>query len=121
MTEYIQVVTTTERREDAERIARMLVEERLAACVQVSGPITSIYRWRGQIETAQEWRCLAKTRQGLYEAVERAIRRIHPYEVPEIVALPIVAGSAGYLAWVEGETGNDGGRKPNDEGMTKVK
>jgi periplasmic divalent cation tolerance protein len=103
MNDYIQVVTTTEHREDAERIARTLVEERLAACVQVSGPITSVYRWKGQIETAQEWQCRAKSRRDLYEAIEQAIRRIHPYEVPEIVAMPILAGSAEYLAWLDGE------------------
>ena len=105
MTDFIQVVTTTEHREDAERIARTLVEERLAACVQVSGPITSTYRWQGKIETAEEWQCCAKTRRDLYEKVEQAIRRLHPYEVPEIVAMPILAGSADYLKWLAEETG----------------
>jgi periplasmic divalent cation tolerance protein len=104
MSDYIQVVTTTERREDAERIARALVEERLAACVQVTGPITSTYRWRGEIETAQEWQCWAKSRRDLYDRIEQAIRRLHPYEVPEILAMPIVAGSADYLAWLSAET-----------------
>jgi periplasmic divalent cation tolerance protein len=115
VTDYIQVVTTTEHQEDAERIARALVEERLAACVQVAGPITSIYRWRGQIETAREWQCCAKSRRELYDEIERAIRRLHPYEVPEILAMPVLAGSADYLAWLEQETG-----KRNDESqMTK--
>jgi periplasmic divalent cation tolerance protein len=104
MPDYIQVVTTTDKREDAERIARELVEQRLAACVQLVGPISSIYRWQGQIETAQEWQCWAKTRRDLYDAVEQAIRVLHPYEVPEILAVPIVAGSAAYLEWLEGET-----------------
>ena len=113
MTDYIQVVTTTERREDAERIARTLVEARLAACVQVTGPITSTYRWHGQIETAQEWQCWAKSRRGLYDQIEQTILRLHPYEVPEILAMPIVAGSADYLAWLEGETGE--AQNPNDE------
>ena len=67
MSDYIQVVTTTERREDAERIARALVEERLAAWSQVTGPITSTYRWQGKIETAQEWQCWAKSRRDLYD------------------------------------------------------
>jgi periplasmic divalent cation tolerance protein len=107
MSEYIQVVTTTEHRDDAQRIARSLVEARLAACVQVTGPITSTYRWRGQIETAQEWQCCAKSRRALYDQIEQTIRRLHPYEVPEILAMPIVAGSADYLAWLERETGND--------------
>jgi periplasmic divalent cation tolerance protein len=103
MPEYIQVVTTTEHREDAQRIATLLVEERLAACVQIVGPIHSTYRWRGNIESAQEWQCWAKSRRDLYEAIEKAIRGIHPYEVPEILALPILTGSASYLAWLDGE------------------
>jgi periplasmic divalent cation tolerance protein len=106
MSDYIQIVTTVEHREDADRIARALVEERLAACVQVVGPITSTYRWRGAIETAQEWQCWAKSRRDLYDQIEQAIRRIHPYEVPEILAMPIVAGSKAYLAWLEGEVGS---------------
>ena len=104
MTDFIQVVTTTEHRADAERIARALVEERLAACVQVTGPITSTYRWHGKIETAQEWQCWAKSRRDLYNEVEQAIRRLHPYEVPEILAMPILAGSADYLKWLREET-----------------
>jgi periplasmic divalent cation tolerance protein len=105
MSDYIQVVTTTERREDAERIGRALVEERLAACAQVTGPIASTYRWQGKIETAQEWQCWAKSRRDLYARIEQTIRRLHPYEVPEILAMPITAGSAAYLAWLDAETG----------------
>jgi periplasmic divalent cation tolerance protein len=101
MPEYIQVVTTTERREDAEVLARGLVEARLAACVQVIGPIQSVYRWRGAIETAQEWQCWAKSRRDLYAEIEAAIRRLHPYEVPEILAVPVLAGGESYLAWVD--------------------
>ena len=103
MTDYIQVVTTTGRREDAEAIARRLVEDRLAACAQVLGPISSTYHWQGQIETAEEWQCWAKSRRELYAAIEEAIGRLHPYEVPEILALPILAGSASYLAWLDAE------------------
>jgi periplasmic divalent cation tolerance protein len=103
MTAYIQVVTTTERKEDAERIARALVEGRLAACVQVLGPVTSTYRWKGAIETSQEWQCVAKSRQSLFGEIEETIRRVHPYEVPEILAVPIAAGSARYLAWLDEE------------------
>ena len=115
MTEYIQVVTTTERRDDAERIAGELVERRLAACVQVIGPVSSTYRWRGAIETAQEWQCWAKSRRDLYDAIEQAIRRIHPYEVPEILAVPVVAGSASYLAWLEGEVAENAERGTRNE------
>ncbi len=103
MTDYIQVVTTTERKEDAELIARRLVEERLAACVQVLGPITSTYRWEGKIETSQEWQCWAKSRRSLYSEIEATIRRLHPYEVPEVLAVPVVDGSQDYLNWLAGE------------------
>lgn len=100
MTDYIQVVTTTEQKADAERIARTLVEERLAGCVQVLGPITSTYRWQGTIETSQEWQCVAKSRTCLFQEIDEAIRGVHPYEVPEILAVPVVAGSRAYLAWL---------------------
>jgi periplasmic divalent cation tolerance protein len=105
MPDYIQVVTTTASRDEAERIARSLVEERLAACVQIVGPITSTYRWQGKIETSEEWQCWAKSRGELYAQIEQAIRRLHPYEVPEILAVPVVAGSDSYLKWLREETG----------------
>jgi periplasmic divalent cation tolerance protein len=105
----IQVLTTTPSREEAERIARALVEERWAACVQVLGPITSTYRWQGAIETSQEWLCVAKSRRGLFAGIEKAVRRLHPYQVPEILAVPVVAGSADYLAWLDQEV------RENDE------
>ena len=104
MPDFIQVVTTTEQRADADQIAQALVESQLAACVQIVGPITSIYRWKGKVETAQEWQCWAKTRAELYAEVEQKIRQLHPYEVPEILALPVLAGSASYLQWLEAET-----------------
>jgi periplasmic divalent cation tolerance protein len=85
-----------------------LVEARLAACVQVAGPITSTYRWQGKIETAQEWQCWAKSRREFYDEIQQAIRRLHPYEVPEILALPVLAGSVDYLAWLEGEVMGEG-------------
>jgi periplasmic divalent cation tolerance protein len=104
MTSYIQVVTTTARREEAQRIARELVEKRLAACAQIVGPITSIYRWQDKIETDEEWQCWAKTRSELFTQVEEAIRASHPYEVPEILAMPVVAGSERYLGWLDEQT-----------------
>jgi periplasmic divalent cation tolerance protein len=103
MKPYIQVVTTTEKKEDAEKIAACLVEKRLAACVQITGPITSLYRWKGQIEKAQEWQCWIKSKETLYKEIEKTIKSVHPYEVPEIIAVPIVAGSRDYLAWLESE------------------
>jgi periplasmic divalent cation tolerance protein len=104
MTPAIIVFTTAASRADANRIAQALVEQRLAACVQVDGPITSCYRWQGVVETAAEWRLSIKTREALYEQLEQAIRQLHTYEQPEIVALPITSGSAGYLNWIEQET-----------------
>jgi periplasmic divalent cation tolerance protein len=97
---FIQVMTATDKREDAERIARSLVERRLAGCVQIVGSVTSIYRWKGKIETAGEWLCLIKSRAELYGTIESAILALHPYETPEIIALPITAGSRDYLAWL---------------------
>lgn len=100
MTDYVQVLTTTGSEEEAELISEVLVERRLAACVQVAGPVVSRYRWQGKVEEAREWQCLAKTDTTRYREVEAAIRELHSYEEPEIVATPIVAGSPGYLAWI---------------------
>jgi len=100
---YIQVITTTEKKEDAEKIAVTLVERKLAACVQILGPIVSTYRWKGAIETATEWQCVIKSREGLYPEIEKAIQTVHPYEVPEIIVVPIMAGSRDYLEWLQGE------------------
>ena len=100
MTGHLQVLTTIDSEEAAERISAALVERRLAACVQVVGPISSTYRWQGEVERAREWMCVAKTTAERYPEVEAAIRELHSYEEPEIVATPIVAGSAGYLGWI---------------------
>jgi periplasmic divalent cation tolerance protein len=100
MSEHLQVTSAVGSREDAERIATALVELRLAACVQIVGPIRSVYRWQGSVEQADEWLCQAKTTQGRYDAVEAAIRELHSYDCPEIIATPIVAGSAAYLQWL---------------------
>jgi periplasmic divalent cation tolerance protein len=100
MNDYIEVSTTTQTKEEAEKIAGVLVEERLAACVQVIGPITSTYRWEGAVEKEEEWLCTIKTKRSLWGEVEHAIKSLHPYEVPEMVALPVVAGSSEYLRWM---------------------
>jgi len=100
MSEFLQIITTTDSRELAMRIAEKLVEKKIAACVQVSGPITSIYAWKGKIENAEEWYCVIKTRENLYQEVEEAIKALHPYEVPEIIALPILHGNKNYLDWI---------------------
>jgi periplasmic divalent cation tolerance protein len=100
MPDYIQVLTTASSEEEAERIGAVLLERRLAACVQTVGPIVSRYRWQGKLEQEREWQCLAKTEAGLFEAVEAAIRAAHSYEEPEILAIPVLAGSKGYLDWI---------------------
>jgi periplasmic divalent cation tolerance protein len=102
MAEYLQVTTTAGSEEEAERLSAALVERRLAACVQVVGPIASRYRWQGATEHSTEWLCLAKTSAARYAELEAAIRELHSYEEPEIVATPIVAGSPGYLEWLGG-------------------
>lgn len=104
MHSFIQVSTTVEKREDARKIAELVVSRRLAACVQVVGPVESTYRWKGKIENAEEWLCLVKTRRDLYDRLDKAIKSVHPYDEPEIIALPIVEGSEGYLRWIEEET-----------------
>ncbi len=101
--QHLQVITTAGSEEEAQRIAQDLVARRLAACVQVHGPITSVYWWQGAMETAQEWQCFIKTTSAVYADVERTIHELHSYEVPEIVALPLVEGSRRYLDWLEKE------------------
>jgi periplasmic divalent cation tolerance protein len=88
MADYIQVLTAVDSEEEAKQIASLLVERQLAACVQVVGPIVSRYRWQGEVEEAREWQCSAKTTGGAYEAVEAAIREVHSYDEPEIIATP---------------------------------
>lgn len=99
--EHLQVLTTVGTEQEAELIASSLVEAKLAACVQIAGPIRSRYRWQGAIEEASEWQCVVKTTAAAYPQVEAAIRGMHSYEEPEIIATPIVAGSPGYLAWID--------------------
>lgn len=101
--DYIQVFTTVEKKEDAEKIANVAVEKRLAGCVQILGPIKSTYWWKGKIENADEYLCIIKSKKSLYAELEKVIKDIHPYETPEIIAIPIVTGYQGYLKWLGGE------------------
>ena len=101
MPDMLQVMTTMDTQEGAQQLAGLLVRRRLAACVQVIGPISSIYWWEGQVETAQEWLCLAKTRAERFAEVEQCIREHHAYDVPEIVAVPVSDVSAPYLQWLQ--------------------
>lgn len=99
-----QVLTTTDSEAGAVRIAETLVTERLAACVQVAGPIASVYRWDGAIEHATEWHCTAKTSAQALHAVLTRIRGLHSYQQPEIIATAISTGDPEYLEWVRRET-----------------
>lgn len=103
MTDVIQIATTTGDRNTAERIAADLVDRHLAACVQISGPITSTYHWQGKIETTEEWLCTIKALAANYSVIEKKINELHPYDVPEILATPVVAGSAAYLDWLRSQ------------------
>lgn len=102
MTNKQIVLTTVGSKEEAQKIAQALVERRLAACVNISGPIESVYRWKGQVESAQEWLLLVKTSAAELEGVRDAIRELHSYELPECIALRIEGGSEEYLQWIEG-------------------
>jgi len=100
MTDILQVTTTTSSKEEAERIGHTLVEEHLAACAQIVGPVASHYWWQGRVEQASEWYCHLKTTSDQYEALEARLRALHPYAIPEIVAVPVANGGADYAAWV---------------------
>lgn len=104
MADFLTVSTTTDSADSAGALARSAVAARLAACAQVEGPVTSLYWWRGTVDTAQEWRVVLKTTGERYAALEAHLRAAHPYEVPEVIAVPVVAGSPDYLAWVRAET-----------------
>lgn len=100
MTDARIVFTTTATHDEAARIARTLVERRLAACVNILGPVESVYRWRDAIETSPEFLLLIKTSKAQAKAVEAAIKELHSYELPECVQVSIEAGSSEYLAWL---------------------
>ena len=103
MTEYIQIVTTVESENDAKKIAELLVDRRLAACVQIAGPVMSRFWWDGKIDTAEEYQVIIKSRNDLFPEVESVITDAHPYDVPEILAIPILAAGKGYLNWLSEE------------------
>lgn len=102
------VLVTAGDADEGARIGRALVEERLAACVNVVGPIRSIYRWQGAVEDAQEWLLVVKARAADLPALEARVRTLHSYDVPEVLALPVYGGAAAYLAWLDEATRRDG-------------
>jgi periplasmic divalent cation tolerance protein len=108
MPDYIEVRSTTNSCEEAAKICNAVVEARLAACAQVSGPIRSTYWWRGKIERAEEYFLTMKTTRDRFAALAQVIRANHSYEVPDIVAVPIVDGTDDYLEWISSETQGPG-------------
>jgi periplasmic divalent cation tolerance protein len=104
LTDALFVLTTVADRNAGTALARVLLERRLAACVTVGAPVDSLYHWQGRIETAVEVPLTIKTQAALYSKVEAAIRELHDYEVPEIVAVPITHGHAPYIGWLAEET-----------------
>jgi len=103
-TPHVQVTTTVDEQTAARDLARSAVEARLAACGQVTSRIRSIYRWNGEVVEADEWMVTFKTTAARFAALAEHVRERHPYEVPEIVATPIVDGDPAYLAWIATET-----------------
>jgi periplasmic divalent cation tolerance protein len=101
---FIQISTTCDERGVIEKIANHLVENSLAACCQIEGPITSVYRWQGKVEMATEYRCLIKTTAARYSDVESAIRQLHSYDQPQITAVAISNIDGGYAEWVRQNT-----------------
>lgn len=104
MTDCIVVFVTAGSESEAETLARVLVEERLAACVNIVGPMRSIYRWEGKLIDDQEWLLVIKTQAERFSAVETRVKALHSYQVPEVIALPILAGAEDYLRWLRSET-----------------
>ena len=103
MQERLVVLITAGSQEEADRIANTLVAEMLAACVNVLPGVTSVYRWEGEVQRDQEWLLVAKTTREVLDDLVRRVQAIHSYDLPEIIALPVVGGSKGYLRWIDGE------------------
>lgn len=101
---HIIVVITVPSREVGQQIAETLLENKLVACVNIIPGISSIYHWQGAIEQDDEMLLIAKTRAALFDRLATTVKRVHPYDVPEVIAMPIVAGSNEYLAWIDMET-----------------
>ena len=102
--ECIQILTTVNDEKKADEIASLLLRKRIVACVQIIGPISSSCWWKGKMVKANEWMCLAKARAEDYEEIETTIKSVHPYEVPEILAVPVHFGNSAYLSWIREET-----------------
>jgi periplasmic divalent cation tolerance protein len=99
--DYVVVVVTTTDKQEAERIVRRLLDEKLIACANIISPISSHFHWSGKIEKAEECMVLMKSREDLFEKLAETTKSLHSYEVPEILALPIISGSKTYIDWLE--------------------
>lgn len=115
--EFIVVYVTAGSAEEADRLARTLVDEKLAACVNRIKSVQSIYRWQGQVEQSDEELLIIKTRKDLFSVLEKRVRELHSYDVPEIVAVPLLAGSPEYLSWLQDQVQ----APPKDDGIRTVK
>lgn len=103
MSEKLVVLMTAGSQEEAERIAHALVAEMMVACVNVIPGVTSVYRWEGQVQSDQEWLLVAKSRGDVLDELVRRVQALHSYDVPEVIALPLVGGSDAYLRWIDKE------------------
>jgi periplasmic divalent cation tolerance protein len=103
VTHCCQVTTTLPDRVSADKLAEILVAERLAACAQVLGPVSSTYRWEGRLEHSEEWYCTLKTTEQRLPALQKRVRELHPYQTPELIVVPISGGDAHYLDWLRTE------------------
>jgi len=104
MSAHIVILITTGSVDEGQNIARTLVDERLAACVNIISPIQSVYRWEGQVQDDQEVLLIVKTATEMLEPLAVRVKQLHSYEVPEIIALPIIAGATDYLDWIDKQT-----------------
>lgn len=103
MTDFIQVMTAVDSEEEAANIASAVVAHRLAASAQVIGPSSTTFRWNGDVEIAEEWVIVMKSRVDLFDELDAVIQQVHPYDVPELFAVPIVGGGRSYLDWLNGQ------------------
>jgi periplasmic divalent cation tolerance protein len=109
MSEYLEVHVTVPDRDEAERIASVVVTQRLAAAAQLVAPVSSVYWWRGEINRADEWLLFMKTTTERFDELAARVRALHSYEVPQIIAVPLVAGTTDYLDWIRQETTPESG------------
>jgi periplasmic divalent cation tolerance protein len=98
---YVIVLVTTASKQEAEKIAQHLLKRKLIACANIVGPVSSLFRWSGKVETAEEYLIFMKSRRDLFDKLAETVKALHSYEVPEILVLPIVGGSKEYLAWLD--------------------